>query len=534
MVAQESISIAPKRRWPRFRLRTLLLAVAVLGLLFGGMTAVPWVVWRYHVAQALEVARVAGPEFAWSFNAIQAPRRDEFLYLLSDRERVLGELLRSVERDPNDIRRVHAIQTMRALLRQSCPLALRERCLDHALDLATRARLSPTVEKELAGAVADWVSSTGLDARQRATILARAKGASAALLPAWAHVLAEIGGREEIRFLISLGNVHDLALLEAIHNSPLIGCRWPGLLPALKSWLDEPTVAPWVLRYSYSLLSQTPEGSDFLIAYATDAAHPVELRRSAIETLQGTIPGTKLLIHAAQDPDVLAVLGASIEGDLHMTFRAALTKLEEWNGRFLWSELIEGLDLGPSSRFSNPTTAIEKAASEAEGRLRQHTRDSSLRCLQWMTGRNDFRTRTEWQGWYETYRPSSLSQSELVKLVLEHPEALDNAAILRRIVPYHLGSVPDECIPLYERMAQEGSPAARYWACTALLLGTPKTDVVPIVIDLIGPRPTGDVRAASWGPIQLLKQRFAENFFWDTTAWREWWAEHGPEMRHEE
>jgi hypothetical protein len=443
----------------------LLWAVAILGLLFAGMiAAIPWVLWRYHVAQALETARSAGPEFSWSFDAVGAPspRPDEFLYLLSDRERVLGELLRSVERDPNDIRRIHAIETMRALLKQSCPLALRQRCLDQALDLTTRARFSPAVEKELAGAVADWASSTGLDARQRGTILARAKGASGALLPAWAHVLAEIGGREEILFLISLGNVHDPALLDAIHNSPLIGCRWPGLLPALKSWLDEPTVAPWVLRYA--LLSQTLEGRDLLIAYATDAAHPVELRRSAIETLQGTIPGTKLLIHAAQAPDALAVLGASIEGDLHTTFRAALTKLEERNGRSLWSELIEGLDPGPSSRSSNPATAFEKAVSEAEGRLRQHTRDSSLRCLQW-------RSRAEWQGWYETRRPSSLSQSELVKLVLEHPGALENAAVLRRIVPSHLGAVPEECIPLYERMAREGPPAARYWACTAFTSG---------------------------------------------------------------
>ena len=268
MVARGSISIAPKRRWPRFRLRTLLLAVAVLGLLLAGMiTAIPWVLWRYHVARALETARSAGPEFSWSFDAVahSTPRPDEFLYLLSDRERVLGELLRSVEHDPNDIRRVNAIQTMRALLKQSCPLVLRKRCLDQALDLATRAPLSLAVEKELAGAVADWASSTGLGVRQRDTILARAKDASGALLPAWAHVLAEIGGRDEILFLIGLGNVHDPALLDAIHNSPLIGCRWPGLLPALKSWLDEPAVAPWVLRYS--LLSQTPEGRDLLIAY---------------------------------------------------------------------------------------------------------------------------------------------------------------------------------------------------------------------------------------------------------------------------
>jgi hypothetical protein len=504
------------------------LAVAVLGLLFAGMiAAIPRVLWRYHVAQALEAARSAGPEFSWSFDAVGAPtpRPDEFLYLLSDRERVLGELLRSVERDPNDIRRVHAIQSMRALLKSPSPLALRKRCLDQALDLATRARLSPAVEKELAGAIADWAPSTGLDTRQRRTILARANGASGALLPAWAHVLAEIGGREEILWLISLGNIHDSALLEAIHHSPLVGCRWPGLLPPLKSWLDEPTVARWVLKYS--LLSQTPEGRDLLIAYATGAAHSVELRRSAIETLQETIPGTKLLIHAAEEPDALAVLGASIEGDPHTTFRAALTKLEERNGRSLWSELIEGLDPGPSSRFSNPATAMEKAANEAEARIRQYTRESSLHCLQWITGDSDLRSRADWQRWYETSHPSSLSQSELVKLVLEHPDALGNAAIRRRIVPYHLGSVPEECIPLYERMAREGPPAARFWACAAILLGTPKTDVVPIAIDLIDQIQPRDLRTRIWGPIDLLKLRFAENFFWDTTAWRGWWAEYG-------
>jgi hypothetical protein len=42
------------------------------------------------------------------------------------------------------------------------------------------------------------------------------------------------------------------------------------------------------------------------------------------------------------------------------------------------------------------------------------------------------------------------------------------------------------------------------------------------------------VSATSWGPIYLLKQRYAQNFFWDTIAWREWWAQNGPDMRHEE
>ncbi len=527
MVDRGLISKAPGTRLPRFRLGTLLVVVAILGLLFGAMRAIPWAMWRYHVDQAVEAACSAGPDFAWSLNATQAPRREVFFYFLSDRERVLDALFRSVELDPNDIRRIHALRTMRALLRQPCPLVLRKRRLDQALDLATRARLSPMLEKELADAIAEWTPRAGLDAAQRRAILAKAKSASGALFPAWAHILAEIGGREEIHFLVTLGNVHDRDLLDAIHNSAMSGCRWPGLLPALKSWLDDPTIAPWVLRYS--LLSSSPEGRNLLIAYAANAANPVESRRSAIERLLKTIPGTKLLINAAKTPRVSAILAASAEGDLQTTFQAALTKHDEWNGRFLWLELIDGLDWGSSGRLSASATPIDKAASEAENRLRQFVRESNLHCLHWITGRHDLRSSAQWRQWYETSSPPPMSQSDLVKLVLEHPEALENSgAILRRIVPYQFGGLPAECIPLYERMAREGPPAARYWASVALLFGTSKTDVVPIAIDLISQRSPGDVNAGNWAPIDLLKQRFAENLYWDSAAWREWWAQHDP------
>ena len=224
MITQEPVAIEPDGRWPRIRSRTLVLAVVVLGLVLGGIRAVPWIMWRSRVDHALEASRSA--------IAIEDPARDDVLELLGDRERVLGELLRTADHDPNDVRRINAIRTIRALLQRPCPAELRKRCLDQALDLAARAGLSPTLQTELAQAIGDWSPSTGLSAEQRRTILARAKAASEVALPAWAHVLAEIGGREEILFLVGLSNVHDPALLEAIHNSGLIGCRWPGLLPA--------------------------------------------------------------------------------------------------------------------------------------------------------------------------------------------------------------------------------------------------------------------------------------------------------------
>lgn len=521
MSQQGPPSIAPKWRRPRFRLRTLILAVAALAFLFGAVAAVPWVRWRYRVARALEAARTDGPDLSWSFDLAGAPRRDEFLALLSDRDRVLDSLLRDVEHDPDDGRRLHAIRTMRAVLNQTGPTALRKRCLDRALDVASRADLSPVVVSELAGVIAAWASSTGLDTRQRGLILARAKTAPPDTLPAWASVLVAIGGREETLHLIVLGDTRDAALLNAIHNSRLVRSSWPGLLPALKRWLDDPEIAPHVLRYS--VLSHTPEGRDVLLAYATSTTRPVELRRRAIERLQVTILGISLLLNAIEQSDTSAVLAACIEGDPRSTLRAALTKLEARNGVDLWSELLDGIDTEYPNRFPNPTTPIEKAASDAERRIRQDTTETSLRCLRWITGRTDLQSRAEWRRWYEAARPSPLTQCELVKLVLDHPEALDSVAIVRRIVPYHLGALPAECIPLYERLAREGPPASRYWACEALLRCTPRTDAVPIVIDLIGGRRPDDV-AGSWGPIELLKDRFAENFFWDMDAWREWWA----------
>ena len=370
---------------------------------------------------------------------------------------MLDSLIQAVEHDPDDSRRIHAVQTIRAILKQPGPSESRKRSLDRALDLVTHARLSPAVETELANSIADWVSSTGLDPRQRGVILVKAKRSPPARLPAWASVLAKIGGREETVFLIGLGDTHDAALLNAVHNSPLVRSYWPGLLPALNRWLDDPEVAPHVLRYS--LLSQAPEGRDILLAYAISGTHPVELRRRAIERLQETIPGTNLLLNAIEDPGHLGSPSSRVSKATPARRHSGLLawpKLEGRNGEALWLELIDGVDSGYPNRFPSPTTAIEKAASEAESLIRQHTRQSSLRCLRWITGRTDLQSRLEWRRWYEITRPSPLTQRELVKLVLEHPEALDAAAILRRIVPYHLGAIPADCVPLYERMARGG------------------------------------------------------------------------------
>jgi hypothetical protein len=518
--------IALKRRRPTFRLRMLLLAVAVL---CAAMAGFPWVMWRYHVDRAFEGACAEGPAISWSLGpfqpaplaVFQASRRDDLGYLLSDKERVLPALLYAAEHDAEALRRRNAIQTMQAILKQPVPSALRKRCIDRALELATRPGVSAFDESEFALVIADWSSSTWLDARQRSLILERANTAPQAVLPAWVRVLAAIGGHDETLFLVGLGSSHEISLLDAVHNSSLQGSHWLALLPALKRWLGDSAIAPHALRYS--LLSVHAEGRSMLLAYATCDAHPVELRRQAIERLQETIPGTTLLLNALEDRLASKVLAASVEGDAQETFRAALSSLERRKAAF-WSDLIDGIDSGYPESFSRPSTAVPKSASEAERFIRQHTTVSRVRCLQWITGRTDLRSRAEWEKWNETARPSPPTQYELAKLALEHPDVLNTSAVLRRIVPHYLGRLPPDCIPLYERMAREGPPAARYYACATLLLYTPSADAAPIVFDIIArSRPDNITTADSW-PIELLRKRFAENFFWDSAAWRQWWV----------
>jgi hypothetical protein len=222
----------------------------------------------------------------------------------------------------------------------------------------------------------------------------------------------------------------------------------------------------------------------------------LELRRLAIEQLNATVPGTELLLKASTRQEDRAALCEVIGENPQAILHATLAEHADRNGNALWSEL---LGTGPTL-----------------DRLSQG-------CLQWITGRTDLRTREEWQRWRKRNRPSPLAQRALVELVLEHPQALQCSAVLRRIIPSHLGAIPADCVPLYERMSRDGSPVSRYYGCYALLFYTDITDVVPIVIDLVDQDWPEDMRAGSCGPILLLRDRFAVNYFWDTEAWRDWW-----------
>jgi hypothetical protein len=79
-------------------------------------------------------------------------------------------------------------------------------------------------------------------------------------------------------------------------------------------------------------------------------------------------------------------------------------------------------------------------------------------------------------------------------------------------------------------MAREGPSESRYYGCSALLFFTESTDVVPIAIDLVDQDWPEDTLVGSCGPVELLRDRFAVNYFWDTAEWRDWWDKVGAEL----
>ena len=331
-----------------------------------------------------------------------------------------------------------------------------------------------------------------------------------------------IGGRQETLFLLEIGGTHDVGLSEAIHNSSLARTRWPGVLPYVKAWLKDDLVAENVLKYR--ILSQSPEGRDLLMGYIKDSYRPPPLRQLAVNQLEQTIAGTELLLQAAEDDENYAVLAEAVGAHPRDRLLTRLAKLEQRNGDELWSALIGSLNfsrliVGPSS-------------PELERRLEATDPfQVNLYALKMISGRSDLHRHAEWKAWYNRTKPGSVSQRDLLKLVVDDPHLLNCMHIIRLIFTDQFGYIDNNCLPLYKKLAHNGPRAVRFRACAALLRDTKTTDEVPLVIDFIEPGAPIPIDY-HWPPIEqrdaidLLRERFAENFFSDSTAWRKWWAEY--------
>jgi hypothetical protein len=508
---------------PRFRLRTLLVAVALVA---AALALFPRLWWRHKVNVAIEATLEQGPDVHWAFNPLQSGQLESFAYLLSDRQRVLEQLIAAVETETKAVRRANAVRAIQALTAQSGSPEERDGCLAELIRIATSAEVLPGTKREVCATIAHLIPATGINQAQRRAILAATRAAPPEQRIAWIEVLNAIGGREETLLLIRYGDTHDPGQLWAVFNGHLRRLTWPRMLAHVQRWLSDPIIAEYALECF--VLSYTPAGRSTLLDYALDPARPVELREKAIQRLQETLPGLELLLRACLDSAVSRKLSELLETDAPATFDSILAaELRQRNGDALWTELIDSLDPSwISSPSGLPVSPEGRAALQKE--REEHAAfvaESSLDCLRKLSNQSDLTTKDEWAAWHARSKPGMVPQERLLRLVLDDPKLLGHAAILRRLWPYWMGHVPEECLPLYRLMLQSDQPEVQFWACFPLVMYEGDPEAVEVAIDLVGKSSRGEAASRHPGAILMLRDRFAENFFWDTAAWKRWWAE---------
>jgi len=506
------------RKLFRFRIRTLLIAVAVVAIL---LAIGPRLWWRWKVNSALEATVATGPDFYWEFDPLASNTIDNYAYLMSDHERVLNRLMAIAQTDDSYQRRVNALKAIRALSSRAGSFEVRKQLLPQLITLACESGTPPSLTVEVAETVADWIPATGVTIEERTRINRKAAASSGKERIAWIDVVDSIGGRREVELLLQFGDSHDESQLWAVYNSQFRSITWLGMLPHVDRWIHDPIIADKALEFS--VLSQTPAGRDLLLKLVSDDPQPAPTRTKAIEQLTQTVAGIDLLASACADDALASKLTELLNVNCRQHLATELRKVRNRNGAELWNELIDGLDPSYWIPTSGETIPTEVEAQYAM--VRKRNARLSLDCIRLLAGNADLTTQDEWQSWFQTASPKAVEQSTLLQLLLNHPEMVENLTILRRVVPYRLGYIPDDCLPLYEQMLRSGEPTIQYWACQALLAYTNSDDAVDVAIGLIDQSTPSDAASVHPGAIAMLQRRFAVNYFWGTDAWRTWGKE---------
>ena len=77
-------------------------------------------------------------------------------------------------------------------------------------------------------------------------------------------------------------------------------------------------------------------------------------------------------------------------------------------------------------------------------------------------------------------------------------------------------------------MLRHERPDLRFWACMALVpYDHELAEAVPATIKLIRIEGRGETAMEQSGTSDLLRRRFAVNYFWDVEAWERWWKAEG-------
>jgi hypothetical protein len=501
---------------PRFRLRTLLgfVTLAAMVAAYG-----PKLYRRYVADRAVRLTLEGGSNVNfWSLAPEADSPKEQAAWLADDADRIVERLLRRIEAGPRDL---NSRRLLHEIVDRAHSAPLRAKAAKRLLAVVGRDPESTASDDLLLLLLARWLPSPGIEPAFYNEIVAKAKARGPNLSPAWAKLLVALGSRNAIELLLQSGGTHDGQLAEGIHNSALTWSSWPGLLPHVRRWLEDPKLAPLVIRYH--VLYSTDDCRNVLLGLATNPAQQAQLRKWAIETLELTLPGRELLLEACREPAQRTLLEEVLDEQFEDSIHAAQRRAAQINGDDLLQELIDEL-AGTSwllaSGSGPPRTPAELAAA------RDSMKKDSQRILVALSGRDDLKKPEEWQAWLDAAHPPAVSYQRLLSLVIAEPDLLKHHSMSRRAFLYEPGSMPDDCLPLYLQMLHNGPWESQYCAAYALLWHSDNLDAVPVLIDRISQAPSGDDAFEVYPAIQLLQQRFAVNYFWDAAAWKEWWQQY--------
>jgi hypothetical protein len=505
----------------QFRVRTLLFVFAAVAVL---AVACSWLWRRHKVDSALETVLAAESNIHWRFDPDQSAT---VVYLLSDLERVSRRLLAIAKTGDDLQRRKKSVQILQLLSGRSTSLRFRRQLLPQLINLACDERTPPLLVAPLGELIADLIRPAGVTIEERERIRVATMAASGDQRIAWIHVLDSIGGRDEVLLLLELGNSHDQKQLRAVSNSRFSDVIWGGMLPHLARWIRDPIIADTALEFS--ALSYTSDGRDELAAFLSDTTQPTRWRTKAVEQLTQTVAGIDLLASACAEARFARMLDELLGVDGQKYLAAERIKVSNYNGDELWNELIGDLDLDRGVTSDDTMYSAEFQAQLVE--YQKQTAQSSLDCLRILSKNPDLTTQSEWRACFETESPDVVMLDELLRVALDYPKTMETTVMLRRIVPHHLGRIPDSCIPLYRQMLESDNVTIQYWACQALLSFTDSADcadAVHVAVEMVELSKPSDDTGINSGVIGMLRRRFAVNFLWDTDAWREWASDAHP------